>query len=49
MTDKFIWSFAGPIAMCVIINVFVFVLAVRTSCKEKLAVSDVTPLRYVHI
>ncbi|XP_053377924.1 cadherin EGF LAG seven-pass G-type receptor 1-like isoform X2 [Mercenaria mercenaria] len=45
MADKFIWSFAGPISVSVIINVFVFVLAMKASCMEKIGVSDPAPLR----
>ncbi|KAL4226126.1 Cadherin EGF LAG seven-pass G-type receptor 2 [Mactra antiquata] len=45
MADKFIWSFAGPVAVSVIINIFVFVLAMKASCREKVGVSDIAPIR----
>ncbi|XP_060555146.1 cadherin EGF LAG seven-pass G-type receptor 2-like isoform X2 [Ruditapes philippinarum] len=45
MSDKFIWSFAGPISVSVIINIFVLVLAMKASCMEKIGVSDTAPLR----
>ncbi|KAK3610573.1 hypothetical protein CHS0354_009013 [Potamilus streckersoni] len=45
MEDKFIWSFAGPITIAVIVHIFTFVIAVKASCREKISVSDIGLLR----
>jgi len=49
MKDKFIWSFAGPITLSVIVTVFVFGLAVKSSCREKIPVADLSSLRYYRL
>ena len=49
MTDKFIWSFAGPITFSGIVSVFMFVMSMKAFCREKISVTDVTSLRYTTI
>nr|XP_020652661.1 cadherin EGF LAG seven-pass G-type receptor 1 isoform X2 [Pogona vitticeps] len=33
--DTLIWSFAGPIVIVVVINIVIFILAVKASCRRK--------------
>ncbi|XP_046355288.2 cadherin EGF LAG seven-pass G-type receptor 1-like isoform X1 [Haliotis rufescens] len=36
VSDMFIWSFAGPICLGVLANIFTFILAMKASCREKI-------------
>ncbi|KAH3819069.1 cadherin EGF LAG seven-pass G-type receptor 1-like isoform X2 [Dreissena polymorpha] len=45
MKDKFIWSFAGPVTVSIIVSVFIFALAMKASCREKVTVADIAPYR----
>ncbi|XP_025106932.1 cadherin EGF LAG seven-pass G-type receptor 2-like isoform X2 [Pomacea canaliculata] len=44
-SQLFIWSFAGPILVIVVLNIITFMLAMEASCREKVAVSDVSSVR----
>ncbi|XP_062576129.1 cadherin EGF LAG seven-pass G-type receptor 2-like isoform X1 [Saccostrea cucullata] len=45
ISETFIWSFAGPIAVVIPAIIFMFTLALHSSCKEKVNVSDITAFR----
>ncbi|XP_012939635.1 cadherin EGF LAG seven-pass G-type receptor 1 [Aplysia californica] len=45
-SETFIWSFAGPVAFVVVLNVITFVFAARASCADKLPVTDVSVMRF---
>ncbi|KAK7479931.1 hypothetical protein BaRGS_00028839, partial [Batillaria attramentaria] len=44
-SELFIWSFAGPIVVVVLINIITFMLAVKASCREKVHVADISSVR----
>ncbi|XP_076447464.1 LOW QUALITY PROTEIN: cadherin EGF LAG seven-pass G-type receptor 2-like [Babylonia areolata] len=44
-SELFIWSFAGPIVVVVVLNIITFMLAVKASCREKIQVSDISSIR----
>ena len=46
MSDKFIWSFAGPITFAGILNVSMFMMSVKAFCRDKITVSDIAAIRY---
>ncbi|KAK3103496.1 hypothetical protein FSP39_019621 [Pinctada imbricata] len=45
MSEPFIWSFAGPIAIAIPAIIFMFILALHASSKEKTHVSDISSFR----
>ncbi|XP_061178872.1 cadherin EGF LAG seven-pass G-type receptor 2-like isoform X2 [Saccostrea echinata] len=45
ISETFIWSFAGPVAVVIPAIIFMFTLALHSSCKEKVNVSDITAFR----
>ncbi|XP_070192612.1 cadherin EGF LAG seven-pass G-type receptor 2-like isoform X2 [Littorina saxatilis] len=44
-SEMFIWSFAGPIVVVVVLNIITFMLAVKASCREKVQVADISSVR----
>ncbi|KAL8613059.1 hypothetical protein ACOMHN_008828 [Nucella lapillus] len=44
-SELFIWSFAGPIVVVVVLNIITFMFAVKASCREKIQVSDISSIR----
>ena len=45
MSNKFIWSFAGPITFAGILNVSMFMMSVKAFCRDKITVSDIASIR----
>uniref|UniRef100_K1PF79 Cadherin EGF LAG seven-pass G-type receptor 1 n=1 Tax=Magallana gigas TaxID=29159 RepID=K1PF79_MAGGI len=45
ISETFIWSFAGPVAFVIPATIMMFVLALHSSCQEKVNVSDITSFR----